>query len=126
VSGIGLNRVMVIGTVERDPEMRFTPAGKAVTSFTLGIDEEWNTSEGARKKATEWFNIVAWGPLAETCNDELEAGACVYVEGRLQTRSWEDAQGTRNTLTEIVASDVKRLPGGRPATSRPILEPTDS
>lgn len=104
--GRGLNKVMVIGNMGRDPEMRYTPSGKPVTSFSLASSRSWVTPRGERREETEWFNVVAWGGLAEICNDKLFKSQQVYVEGRLQTRSWEDDNGQRHFRTEVVASDM--------------------
>ena len=97
---------MVIGNMGRDPEMRYTPSGKPVTSFSLASSRSWTSPSGERREETEWFNVVAWGGLAEICNDKLFKSQQVYVEGRLQTRSWEDESGQRHYRTEIVASDM--------------------
>ncbi len=102
----GLNKVMVIGNMGRDPEMRYTPSGKPVTSFSLASSRSWVTPAGERREETEWFNVVAWGGLAEICNQKLFKSQQVYVEGRLQTRSWEDASGQRHFRTEVVANDM--------------------
>ncbi len=102
----GLNKVMVIGNMGRDPEMRYTPSGKPVTSFSLASSRSWVTPTGERREETEWFNIVTWGGLAEICNKKLFKSQQVYVEGRLQTRSWEDDNGQRHFRTEVVASDM--------------------
>lgn len=102
----GLNKVMVIGNMGRDPEMRYTPSGKPVTSFSLASSRSWVTPDGERREETEWFNVVAWGGLAEICNQKLSKSQQVYVEGRLQTRSWEDENGQRHFRTEVVASDM--------------------
>ena len=97
---------MVIGNMGRDPEMRYTPSGKPVTSFSLASSRSWTTPDGERREETEWFNVVAWGGLAEICNQKLFKSQQVYVEGRLQTRSWEDDNGHRHFRTEVVASDM--------------------
>jgi len=97
---------MVIGNMGRDPELRYTPSGKPVTSFSLASSRSWVTPSGERREETEWFNVVAWGGLAEICNDKLAKSQQVYVEGRLQTRSWEDESGQRHFRTEVVASDM--------------------
>jgi single-strand DNA-binding protein len=102
----GLNKVMIIGTLGRDPEMRYTPSGKPVTSFSLACSRSWVSSDGERREETEWFNVVAWGNLAEICNQHLSKGQQVYVEGRLQTRSWEDNNGQRHFRTEVVANEM--------------------
>ena len=107
----GLNKVLIIGSLGADPEMRYTPGGKPVTSFSVEVNRGWRTSEGERKEATEWFNVVAWGNLAEICNQYLHKGSQVYVEGRLQTRSWEDNSGTRHFRTELVANEMIILDG---------------
>lgn len=102
----GLNKVMVIGNIGRDPEMRYTPSGKPVTSFSLASSRSWIAPDGERREETEWFNVVAWGNLAEICNQKLFKSQQVYVEGRLQTRSWEDERGQRHFRTEVVASEM--------------------
>jgi single-strand DNA-binding protein len=102
----GLNKVMVIGNIGRDPEMRYTPSGKPVTSFSLASSRSWIAPDGERREETEWFNVVAWGNLAEICNQKLAKSQQVYVEGRLQTRSWEDDRGQRHFRTEIVANEM--------------------
>jgi single-strand DNA-binding protein len=102
----GLNKVMVIGNIGRDPELRYTPSGKPVTSFSLASSRSWIAPDGERREETEWFNVVAWGNLAEICNQKLAKSQQVYVEGRLQTRSWEDDRGQRHFRTEIVANEM--------------------
>jgi len=102
----GLNKVMVIGQVGRDPEMRYMPNGKPVTSFSVATSRSWTNSEGERCEETEWFNVVAWGNLAEICKQHFRKGQQVYVEGRLQTRSWEDREGKRFFRTELVANEL--------------------
>jgi len=91
----GLNKVMIIGYLGRDPEMRYTPAGRPVTSFSVATTRGWTNSNGERREETEWFNVVAWGNLAEICKQRLRKGQQVYIEGRLQTRGWEDAEGKK-------------------------------
>ncbi len=100
---------MIIGRLGRDPEMRYTPSGRPVTTFTVATSRTWNTSEGERKVDTEWFNVVAWGNLAEICKQYLTKGQQVYVEGRLQSRSWDDAEGNKHTSVEIVANEMIML-----------------
>jgi single-strand DNA-binding protein len=102
----GLNKVLLIGTLGRDPELRYTPTGDAVAMFSLGADRSWVTPQGEPREATEWFNVVAWHGLAELCHRDLHQGARVYVEGHLQNRSWEDDSGTRHFRTEVVASEM--------------------
>jgi len=105
----GLNKVMIIGHLGRDPEMRYTPSGKPVTTFTVAVSRSWNSGDGERHSETEWFNIVAWGNLAETCKQYLTKGQQVYIEGRLQTRRWDDKEGQKHTSVEIVASEMTFL-----------------
>ena len=102
----GLNKVMIIGNVGTDPEMRFTPNGSPVTSFRLATSRNYTTTEGERKQETEWFDVVTWNRLAETCNQFLTKGQRAYVEGRLRTRSWEGQDGQRHLRVEIIASRV--------------------
>ena len=105
----GLNKIMIIGNLGRDPEMRYTPSGSPVTNFRVATTRTWNTSDGERHSETEWFTVVAWGKLAETCNQYLVKGKQVYIEGRLQTRHWEDADGKQRTTVEIVANEMIML-----------------
>lgn len=111
----GLNKVMIIGRLGRDPEMRYTPSGRPVTTFSVATSRTWTTSEGERKVETEWFNIVAWGSLAEICKQYLTKGQVVYVEGRLQTRHWDDNEGNKHTSVEIVANEMIMLTEKREA-----------
>ncbi|KAA3647937.1 MAG: single-stranded DNA-binding protein [Chloroflexi bacterium] len=105
----GLNKVMVIGHLGRDPEMRYTPSGRPVTTFSVATSRSWTTSDGDRRSETEWFNIVAWGSLAEICKQYLNKGKQVYVEGRLQTRRWEDEEGNKRSTVEVVAREMIML-----------------
>ena len=101
-----LNKVMIIGNVGTEPEMRFTPNGNPVTSFRVATNRVYTTPEGERKQETEWFTVVAWNRLAENCNQYLTKGQRVYAEGRLQTRSWESQDGQQRSRSEIVANRV--------------------
>ncbi len=115
-----LNKVMLIGRLGTDPEMRYTASGSPVTTFRLAVGRQWRDNAGEIHDETEWFNIVAWNRLAETCNQYLTRGARVYLEGRLQTRSWEDQQsGQTRYRTEVIASDLIML------DSRSSREPDD-
>jgi single-strand DNA-binding protein len=105
----GLNKVMIIGHLGRDPEMRYTPSGRPVTTFGVGVNRTWNTADGEKRSETEWFNVVAWGNLAEICKQYLHKGRLVYIEGRLQTRRWEDQEGNKHSTTEIVANEMIML-----------------
>jgi len=104
--GRGLNKVIIIGVLGRDPEMRYTPSGRPVTSFSVATSRTWVSSEGERREETEWFNVVAWGNLAEICKAHLTKSQQVYVEGRLQTRGWEDETGKKHFRTELVANEM--------------------
>ena len=104
----GLNKVMIIGHLGRDPEMRYTPSGRPVTTFSVATSRSWNTSDGEKRSETEWFNVVAWGSLAEICKQYLSKGQQVYIEGRLQTRRWEDDSGNRRSSVEIVSKEMVR------------------
>ncbi len=123
----GLNKVMIIGNLGRDPEMRYTPSGKPVTHFPVATSRSWVTSDGERREATEWFNVVAWGNLAEICNQYLRKGSRVYIEGHLQTRSWEDAEGNRHYRTELVANEMIILDNrsGQQETQTDVFEEDD-
>ncbi len=105
----GLNKVQIIGHLGRDPEMRYTPSGRPVTTFTVAVSRSWNTVDGERHNETEWFNVVAWGNLAEICKQYLNKGQQVYVEGRLQTRRWDDKEGAKHTSVEVVANEMMML-----------------
>lgn len=105
----GLNKVMIIGRLGRDPEMRYTPSGRPVTTFTVGCSRTWTTNEGGKRTETEWFNVVAWSNLAEICKQYLSKDRLVYIEGRLQTRHWDDPEGNKHSSTEIVANEMIML-----------------
>ena len=102
----GLNKVMIIGHLGRDPEMRFTSSGRPVASFSVATTRGWTNNDGERQEETEWFNIVTWGGLAELCKKRLRKGSHVYVEGRIQTRNWEGPDGERHFRTELVAQEL--------------------
>jgi len=128
----GLNKVMVIGNLGADPEMRYTADGAAVTNFRVAASRNYTGADGERKEETEWFRIVAFRKLAELCNQYLQKGRRVYVEGRLQTRQWEGQDGQKRFTTEVIAQDVQFLdskPGGAPRAEdqdAPMdLEPED-
>jgi single-strand DNA-binding protein len=106
---VSLNKVMIIGNVGGDPEMRFTPSGHPVTSFRVAATRRWDSPDGERKEETEWFSVVAWNKLAEQCNQLLAKGRLVYVECRLQTRTWDGQDGQKHYKTEVIASTVNLL-----------------
>ncbi len=117
----GLNKVMLIGHLGRDPELRYTPSGRPVATFSLATNRSWHSADGERHEETEWFNIVAWGSLAEICNQHLSKGQQVYIEGRLQTRRWDDAEGKKHFATEVVARELIML-GERHDSKAPMPE----
>ena len=106
---VSLNKVMVIGNLGSEPEMRFTPNGNPVTSFRVATNRVYTTAEGERKEETEWFTVVAWNKLAEQCNQFLAKGRLVYADGRLRTRTWEGQDGQKHYRTEIIANRVTFL-----------------
>lgn len=105
----GVNKAILIGHLGRDPEMRYTPSGMAVANFTMATSENWTNKEGVKETRTEWHRIVTFGRLAEICGEYLSKGRQVYVEGRLQTREWEDRDGNKRYTTEIVAREMQML-----------------
>jgi single-strand DNA-binding protein len=100
---------MIIGNLGRDPEMRYTPSGQAVTQFTVAVNRNYKDQQGERQEETEWFRIVAWGQQAEFAAEYLRKGAKVYIEGRLQTRQWEGQDGQKRYTTELVANTIQNL-----------------
>ncbi len=109
----GINKVILIGRLGQDPEVRYTPDGTAVANFSIATSEEWkDKNSGEKKERTEWHKIVAWRRLGEICGEYLSKGRQVYIEGRIQTRSWDDKDGNKRYTTEIIATDVQFL-GGR-------------
>jgi single-strand DNA-binding protein len=111
-----LNKVMLIGNLTREPEVRYTPQGNAVSSFVIATNREWKV-DGELKQVADFHNAVAWNKLAEICGQLLDKGTKVYVEGRLQTRSWDDAQGTKRYKTEVVVDDLIILSPKKPGSS---------
>lgn len=122
-----LNRVQLIGNLTRDPELRYTPSGTAVCTFSVATNRNWTTDTGEKKDEVEFHRIVAWNKLAEICSQFLTKGRKVYVEGRLTTRSWNAQDGTQKQTTEIIISDMilldyRRTEGGEAVTSSDIQE----
>lgn len=109
----GVNKCIFIGNLGADPEMRYTASGKAVATFNIAINRSYTGGDGEPRQSTTWVSIVTWGNLAEVCNRYLTKGRPVYVEGRLQNRSWDGADGQKHYKTEIVASEVVFLGGGQ-------------
>ena len=116
-----VNKVIIVGNVGRDPELRYTQGGQPVASFSIATNERFKDKEGNWKDRTEWHRIVAWARLAEICGEYLRKGSQVYVEGRIQTRDWEDKEGNKRQTTEIIALSMQMLgrrgEGGGPSTS---------
>jgi single-strand DNA-binding protein len=114
----GLNKVLLIGNLGRDPEMKYTPQGTPITNFTMAVSRRRQTPDGEWKEETEWFRIIAWQKLAEQCNEYLRKGSKVYIEGRLQTREWQGQDGQNRQTVEVVANEMVILdsrqagPGG--------------
>lgn len=108
----GVNKVILIGNLGADPELRYTPAGQAVCDLRIATNESWTDKNGQKQERTEWHRVVMWGKPAEICKQYLTKGQRIYIEGRLQTRSWEDKEGHKRYMTEVVANDFMFL-GGR-------------
>lgn len=108
-----MNKAIIVGRLGQDPEVRYTPQGNAVANFSVATTEKWKTDSGEKKERTEWHRIVAWRKLAEIIGEYLTKGALVYLEGKLQTRSWEDKDGNKKYTTEIVADTMEMLGGGQ-------------
>ncbi len=108
----GVNKVILIGNLGKDPEMRYTPGGQAVATFSLATTERRTDKSGQRKDITEWHNLVAFGKTAELINQYLKKGRSCYVEGKIQTRSWDDKEGNKRYKTEILVNTVQFLGGG--------------
>lgn len=106
---MSLNKCMIIGNLGRDPEMRYTPSGQAVTQFTVATNRNFRDAQGEWQSETEWFRVVVWGQQAERTAERLRKGHKVYVEGRIQTRQWEDQTGNKRYTTELVANQVSSL-----------------
>jgi single-strand DNA-binding protein len=128
-----VNKVILIGRLGKDPELKYTPSGAPVAKFSLATDEVFKDRSGEQQKHTEWHNIVAWNKLAEICSEYLTKGKQVYVEGSIRSRQWQDQSGNKRTAYEIVArqltmlgsrADSERLAAERPAAERPPDQPS--
>jgi len=108
----GVNKVILVGNLGADPDMRYTPSGQGVCELRVATSESWNDKNGQRQERTEWHRVVVWGKRAEVCSKYLAKGRQVYVEGRIQTRTYDDKDGNKRYITEIIASDVQFLSGG--------------
>jgi single-strand DNA-binding protein len=107
-----INKAILVGRLGKDPEVRYTPDGAMVTNFNVATDEQWKDKDGQKVQKTEWHKIVTFRKLAEICSKYLTKGQMVYLEGKIQTRSWEDKEGVKKYTTEIIASEMKMLGGG--------------
>jgi len=114
---VSLNKVMLIGNLTRDPELRYIPSGQAVTTFTIAVNRAFNSKSGEKKEEVAFIRIVAWARLAEICNEYLKKGRPVFVEGRIQTRSWDGSDGNKRYSTEVVADNVQFL-GSKPGNGK--------
>jgi single-strand DNA-binding protein len=119
---VNLNRAMIIGNLTRDPEVRTTPSGQSVASLGVATSRSWTNQAGVRQEETEFHSVVAWGRLAEICQQYMHKGMRVYVEGRIKTRSWDDQTGNKRFRTEIIAEGLimlERAPSGGNGPARP-------
>jgi len=112
-----INKVILIGNLGSDPELRFTPSGVQVANFNLATSESWTDKSGERQERAEWHRIVLWRRLAEIAGQYLKKGSKIYIEGKLQTRSWEDQNGQKRYTTEVVANSMEMLDGGQAAAA---------
>ena len=107
-----VNKVILVGNLGKDPEVRFTPSGRAVAKFPLATTDSWTDQENSRQERTEWHNVVVWGKQAESCGQYLAKGRQVYVEGAIRSRSYDDKEGNKRYITEVVAQRIQFLGGG--------------
>mgnify|MGYP000864547163 CR=1 FL=1 len=126
---MSMNKVLIIGNVGTDPEMRYTPNGQEVTSFSVASSRRYTTTGGEQREETEWFNVSAWGKLGETCNQYLTKGQQVYIEGRMSSRTYEGRDGTTRLSLDVFLNDVQFLGGrggdGDERTEKALNKPTD-
>lgn len=108
---MSVNKVILVGRLGQNPEVRYTPSGAAVANFSVATNESWQDKSGQKQERTEWHRVVVWGKLAELCNQYLQKGRQVYLEGRLQTRQWQDKDGQTKYTTEVQAQTVQFLGG---------------
>ncbi|MEQ1875314.1 MAG: single-stranded DNA-binding protein [Bdellovibrionia bacterium] len=122
----GVNKVIIVGHLGADPELKFTASGQAVARFNVATSENWTDKQGQKQERTEWHRMVVWGKLGEVCGKHLAKGRQVYVEGRLQTRQWEDQQGQKRYTTEVVAQTVQFLGPAKGAGMSQEREPSQA
>ncbi|RKY65186.1 MAG: single-stranded DNA-binding protein [Candidatus Latescibacterota bacterium] len=118
----GVNKAILVGNLGADPELRYTPSGRPVATFRIATTDVWTDANGERQERTEWHRIVAWDRLAEICGEYLRKGSKVYIEGRIQTRTWEDQNGVQRYTTEIVARDMRMLDTKPSVPEEPAVE----
>jgi single-strand DNA-binding protein len=118
MAGGSVNKVILVGHLGRDPEVRYTPGGQAVANFTVATNDAWTDKSGQKQERTEWHRVVVWAKLAELCGEYLSKGRQVYLEGRLQTREWTNKEGAKQYTTEVVANQVVFLSGGERGQGR--------
>lgn len=118
-----LNKVFLIGNLTRDPELRYVPSGQAVASFTIAVNRVYNTQTGEKKEDVSFINVVVWGRRAEVVGEYLSKGSGVFVEGRLQSRSWEDSSGAKRSAMEVIATNVQFLRLGQKSAAGPAKVP---
>jgi len=122
-----INKAILVGRLGKDPEVKYMPDGTMVTNFTLATDEQWKDKNGEKVQKTEWHRIVTYRKLAEICGNYLVKGKLVFIEGRIQTRSWEDKEGVKRNTTEIIANDMKMLDSkGQNKTDEPLPDSTST
>jgi single-strand DNA-binding protein len=121
---MSVNKVIILGRLGQDPEMKYTPSGSAVCNFSLATTENWTDKSGQKQEKTEWHKIVVWGKLAELCNQYLAKGRQAFIEGKLQTRSWDDKEGQKRYTTEILATTVQFIGGAKDAVNTKSVDQT--
>ena len=114
---MSINKVILLGRLGKDPELKYTPSGKAVCNMSLATSENWTDNNGNKQERTEWHRLVIWGKLAENCNQYLTKGRQIYVEGKVQTRNYEDSNGIKRYVTEVNVTDVQFL-GSKPTDNQ--------
>lgn len=122
---MSVNKVILLGRLGQDPELKYTPGGAAVCNFSLATTEAWTDKQGQKQEKTEWHRVVVWGKLAELCNQYLAKGRQAFLEGRLQTRSWDDKDGNKRYTTEILANTVQFI-GGATASNNSQVDNSNS
>jgi single-strand DNA-binding protein len=122
---MSLNKILLIGNLGADPEVRYTPAGKPITSFRMATNRRYKV-EGEVREETEWFSVVAFGRMAEICSEFLKKGKSIFVEGRMQTRSWVDAEGAKHFRSQVIVEGMRMIGGGGNGKSAPPEEPPHS